>query len=147
MGNTVALPTRVAPLVDAQAEAAETRTAWVSNVMDLGNEVKSWASARGWAVAQADEELSESVVGGAYTVPRLKIDAPEGRLILEPVARGVVGAEGRVDLYAWPSHYRVMLLRRSGGDWVIRTESGLDWPQPWNRETFLTVAQGLLNAA
>jgi len=69
---------------------------------------------------------------------------------LEPIARGTVGAQGRVDLYAWPSLFRVMLLHKPRGkdrplEWVVRTESGLDWPQAWSRETFLTLADGLLN--
>lgn len=31
-------------------------------------------------------------------------------------------------------------------EWVVRTESGLDWPHPWGRETFLALAEGLLKA-
>ena len=120
---------------------------WIKDVNDLADDVQAWAGEQGWSVVRGDTQLSEAVAGGAYQVPRLTVDAPEGRLLLEPVARGVVGAAGRVDLYAWPSHYRVMLLRQAGGGWVVRTESGLDWPQPWGRETFLTVARGLLNAA
>ncbi len=131
--------------------AVETATnpqdAWTGDVNALTDDVQAWAGEQGWAVGRGDTELSEAVVGGSYHLPGLTIDAPEGRLLLEPVARSVVGAAGRVDLYAWPSHYRVMLLRQAAGGWVVRTESGLDWPQPWNRETFLTVARGLLNAA
>ena len=41
--------------------------------------------------------------------------------------------------------FRVMLLRQSD-QWIIRTESGLDWPQAWSQETFLTLADGLLRA-
>ena len=119
---------------------------WTLDVNGLADDVQAWAGEQGWAVGREDTELSEAVVGGAYHVPGLTMDAPEGRLILEPVARSVVGAAGRVDLYAWPSHYRVMLLRQAEGGWVVRTELGLDWPQPWGRETFLTVARGLLNA-
>jgi len=96
-------------------------------------------------VERAEKELAEEIVGGAYRVPVVTIHALQGRLILEPIARGTMGAQGRVDLYAWPSLFRVMLLRRDGG-WVARTESGIDWPQAWDRETFLTLADGLLKA-
>ena len=102
----------------------------------LADDVQSWATqeaARGWRVETEERELAEEVVGGAYRVPVVTIHAPQGRLIMEPIARGTVGAQGRVDLYAWPSLYRVMLLHKPHNheyEWVVRTESGLDWPQP-----------------
>lgn len=131
------------------------RNNWERDTTALADEVQAWAeqeaAARGWRVEREQKELSEEVVGGAYRVPVVTIHAPQGRLILEPVARGVLGAQGRVDLYAWPSLFRVMLLHKPLGkghglEWVVRTESGIDWPQPWGHETFLTLAEGLLNA-
>ena len=83
---------------------------------------------------------------GEYGTQRLLIHAQPGDLVVEPVARYVPGAEGRVDFYAWPSHNRVRLLRRPEG-WVVRTDSGIDWPHPWNRETFLDLARRLMAAA
>lgn len=115
----------------------------------LVRDAEEWATAakdaRHWAVERRTHEMAEEVVGGAYVVPGLRISAGDDELRLEPIARGVLHADGRVDLYAWPSMFRVMLLRK-GGEWVIRTESGLDWPQAWGRETFLTLADGLLRA-
>lgn len=138
---------------------AQSRQSWERDTALLADKVQAWAdqeaAARGWHVEREEKELAEEVVGGAYRVPVVTIHAPQGRLILEPIARGTVGAQGRVDLYAWPSLFRVMLLHRPRGkdvsenrplEWVARTESGLDWPQPWNRETFLTLAEGLLKA-
>lgn len=134
---------------------AQSRDNWERNTTLLADEVQAWAdqesAARGWHVEREQKELSEEVVGGVYHVSVVTIHAPQGRLILEPVARGVLGAQGRVDLYAWPSLFRVMLLHKPlskdrGLMWIVRTESGIDWPQPWSRETFLTLAEGLLNA-
>ena len=131
------------------------RQDWEHNTRLLADNVEAWAgqeaAGRGWRVEREEKELAEEVVGGVYHVPVVTIHAPQGRLILEPVARGVLGAQGRVDLYAWPSLFRVMLLHKplghgQGLEWVVRTESGLDWPQSWSRETFLTLAEGLLNA-
>ncbi len=136
-------------------QVAESRDNWERNTALLADEVQAWAAqeaaALGWQVEREQKELAEEVVGGAYRVPVVTIHAPQGRLILEPVARGVLGAQGRVDLYAWPSLFRVMLLHKplgkgQGLEWVVRTESGIDWPQPWGREAFLTLAEGLLNA-
>ncbi len=134
---------------------ADSRSNWERHTALLADEVQIWAeqeaAGRGWRVEREEIELAEEVVGGAYHVPVLTIYAPQGRLVLEPIARGVLGAQGRVDLYAWPSAFRVMLLHKprskdAGLEWVVRTESGVDWPLPWGRETFLTLAEGLLNA-
>lgn len=132
-----------------QARLGRLRAQWVAEVAALVQAVTAWATeaaaAHGWSLEPGTLDLSEEVVGGAYTVPSLVIHAGENDLHLEPIARGVLGAEGRVDLYAWPSLFRVMLLRKNGG-WVVRTESGLDWPQPWGRDTFVALAEGLLKA-
>jgi len=127
---------------------AQTRRDWECDTARLADDVQTWAgqaAARGWRAERAEKGLAEEIVGGAYRVPVVTIYAPQGRLVLEPIARGTMGAQGRVDLYAWPSRFRVMLLHRDG-EWVARTESGIDWPQAWGRETFLTLAEGLLKA-
>jgi len=142
-------------LAERDTRMAESRDNWERDTSLLADEVQAWAeqeaAARGWRVEREQKELAEEVVGGAYRVSVVSIHTPPGRLVLEPIARGVPGAQGRVDLYAWPSLFRVMLLHKSLGkgyglEWVVRTESGIDWPQPWSRETFLTLAEGLLNA-
>ena len=138
-----------------QVRTTQSRENWEHNTGLLADDVQTWAAqeaaARSWRVDHEETELAEEVVGGAYRVPVITIHAPQGKLVLEPIARGVLGAQGRVDLYAWPSLFRVMLLHKPLGqgrglEWVVRTDSGLDWPQPWGRETFLTLAEGLLNA-
>lgn len=127
------------------------RQAWVQDVTDLAAQVGAWAAAQGWPVVSTSVEVREDATLGTYTVPKLEIETPEGQIVLEAVARGVLGADGRVDLYAWPSHFRVMLLRRTHRNapitWVIRTESGLDWPKPWAAQTFVEIAGGLARAS
>ena len=140
---------------DLETRMVQNRHNWERDTAMLADDIEAWAgqeaAARGWRAEREEKELAEEVVGGAYRVPVVTIHAPQGRLILEPIARGTVGAQGRVDLYAWPSLFRVMLLHKPRSkdrslEWVVRTESGLDWPQPWGRETVLTLAEGLLNA-
>lgn len=144
-----------AQAVSLEVRTTQSRENWEHNTGLLADDVEAWAeqeaAEQDWRVTREQKELSEEVVGGAYHVPVITIHAPQGRLVLEPIARGVLGAQGRVDLYAWPSLFRVMLLHKPRGkdkptEWVARTDSGLDWPQPWSRETFLTLAEGLLNA-
>ena len=134
---------------DFQDRLTRLREQWVDQVTTLVREAEEWAmaakDARHWTVERRTHEIEEEVVGGAYSVPGFRVTAGDDELQLEPIARGVLHADGRVDLYAWPSMFRVMLLRKSD-QWVIRTESGLDWPQAWSHETFLTLADGLLRA-
>jgi hypothetical protein len=127
------------------AEAARIRDEWLGQVNSLTQQVRGWAERQGWTVTQSEREVIEEQLG-SYKVPVLEIDTPRGQVVLEPIGQDVLGAKGRVDLYAWPTHYRVMLLRTGGPDWVIRTDSGLNWPQPWEPTTFVTLAEGLLGA-
>jgi len=113
--------------------AVDMRRNWERDTACLTDDAHIWAdqeaATRGWRVERAEKELAEEVFGGAYRVPVVTIHAPQGRLVLEPIARGTMGA-GRADLYAWPSLFRVMLLHRNGAG-VARTESGIDWHQGW----------------
>jgi hypothetical protein len=127
------------------AEAARIKDEWLRAVEALGGEVRGWAENKGWSVEQSEREVTEEQPG-TYTVPVLEIETPRGQVVLEPKGQDLIGARGRVDLYAWPSLYRVMLLRRPGQDWVVRTESGLNWPHPWEQATFVEIAEGLLGA-
>ncbi len=129
----------------APAGAAKVRNEWLGMVDALVQQVRGWAEEAGWTVTQSEREVVEEQLG-RYEVPVLEVSTPRGHVILEPMGQDVLGHKGRVDLYAWPTHYRVMLLRTSAPDWVIRTESGLNWPQPWEQATFVDLSLGLLGA-
>jgi hypothetical protein len=134
---------------ESQERVTDLREQWINVVTDLVQQVTAWAAAvqeeHHWTLEAGQIELAEEIVGGTYRVPTLIIHAEGNALHLEPIARGVLSAEGRVDLSAWPSLFRVMLLRKND-TWIVRTESGLDWPQTWSEQTFLTIAEGLLQA-
>jgi hypothetical protein len=127
------------------AEAARIREEWLNAVDALRGQVREWAEQQGWKVEQSEREITELDLG-TYRVPVLQIDTPRGQVVLEPQGQDILGGGGRVDLYAWPTHYRVMLLRKSGQDWVVRTESGLNWPHPWGPSTFAELAEGMARA-
>jgi hypothetical protein len=126
-------------------KAAEERACWQRAVSALKEQVEAWARAQGWPVAERSQSVTDDSIG-TYEVPILEIDTPKGRVVLEPIGRDILGAHGRVDLYAWPTHYRVMLLRTGDDQWVVRTDSGLNWPAPWGDQTFVTLAEGLAEA-
>lgn len=130
-----------------QKKAARLRDAWTQAVQDLEREIADWAKAEGWDVHTSEKVVSEESIG-TYAVPDLTIETPEGeRLIVEVKGRGPANSSGRVQLSAWPSLFRVLLLHKSEDDsWVIRTDSGIPLRRPWNRETFITLARDLLSA-
>jgi hypothetical protein len=117
---------------------------WTGDVEELARQVRTWCDERGWAVSASEKQIEESAYG-TYGVPELMIRSPSGMVYLEPVARDVAGARGRVDLLAWPSLTRMMLVRKANR-WVLQTDSGVDWPEQWGRQTFEKIV-GLINAA
>jgi hypothetical protein len=127
------------------AEAARIREEWLGAIEALREQVKGWAEARGWQVDQSEREILEEDLG-TYKVPVLQIAMPEGEVFLRPIGHDLLGGGGRVDLYAYPTLYRVMLLRKNDPSWVVLTDSGLKWPHPWSESTFVELAEGLIGA-
>lgn len=122
------------------------RDQWIAAVRDLADQISHWARESGWSVRRSEEEVAEEDFG-AYLVPVLTMDTPEGRLILEPQAANA-GGKGRVKLYAASTLYRVRLLRGdTDGEWTILTDSGIPLWQPWSKETFVRLAHDLLAAS
>ncbi len=124
------------------------REQWLQSLKELVGEVSGWAiQQKGWHVeSEAAQSVSEEALG-TYDVPVLTIHTPEGRLILEPIARNFPGS-GIVELYAWPSLFRVRLLQDQPGDeWEVRIDSWYVVPQQWNRESFVQIAHSLLGTA
>ena len=122
------------------------RNDWVQAVAYLEEQIAEWAQSEGWQVSFEEKEMNEEFIG-SYKVPDLFIETPEGeQLVLEVQGRGAIEGSGRVQLMAWPTLFRVHLLYKGSNDWVIRTDSGIPLRQPWNRETFLTLAKDLLGA-
>ena len=129
-----------------QHDVAELRDEWTRAIRDLEKDVADWAQAEGWNVSASERVVSEESIGD-YAVPDLTIETPEGqRLILEVKGRGPASAAGRVQLFAWPTLFRVLLLRKPDDGWIIRTDSGIPLRKTWNRETFVTLARDLLSA-
>lgn len=85
---------------------------------------------------------------GFYTIPSLSIEThtSDNRLIVEPMPHALDGT-GMIQLYAWPTLYRVRLLYRgSPTDWEILTDSRIPLHEEWSEQTFIRVAQDLLKA-
>lgn len=126
------------------AELDQERADWIAAVRELAEAVRQWSTEAGWAVTMVPKSIEEQRLG-SYEVPQLVVTTPQGHFCVEPVARDVFGADGRVDLIALKTFNRMMLVR-AGGRWVVRTESGVEWPADWSKETFLDLVQRLAAA-
>jgi hypothetical protein len=130
--------------VEAMAIIAE----WQSALSALESDITTWAEERGWKVSCEEIAIDEEAFPFSYKVTALTIETDQGRIVIEPIARWVYGVKGRVDLYAYPSFHRVKMLysayTESEGQWTVRTDSGIDWPEPWGKTAFYNLAQGLL---
>ena len=118
---------------------------WLALVERLLTQIERWCRDRGWAVRREQAEVSEGPLG-TYRVPVLSIRAPAGQVYVEPVARYVAGADGRVDIYAFPSMTR-MLLARVGDKWVLKTDAGVAWPRKWGPAAFEELVRAINRAA
>jgi hypothetical protein len=128
----------------ATADVTHLRAKWIAELSRLMSQIEKWALAEGWLVARRERELCEEPLG-MYSAPALTIQTPRGVLVVDPVARAVVGADGRVDLCAFPTYHRLLLVQRHRG-WVLMTDSGVEWPGKWSKKTFIDAGLKLVSA-
>lgn len=123
------------------------RDEWLQTVKGLKGQIKGWLIYEpGWEIMETGTKEIAEVPLGQYTIPIWRIQTPEGEVRLEPIARNYPG-RGIVELFAWPTLYRVRLIQDDDWDgWRIRTDSGISLRQEWNRENFITLARDLVNA-
>lgn len=128
--------------VDQSNERAE----WIEAVERIVSEAESWGRNRGWWVEREMKNVSDDDDRiGAYRVPMLRIQTANSRLVLEPIARYVVGGKGRVDLAVFPSYHNVAIVRRDDGWWLAGDKGSS--PAPWSEEAFVQLAAQLAGNA
>src|SRR5438132_1267482 len=88
---------------------------WLQRIRALLDGIEAWSVEQNWSTHRAEKTIHEQQFG-TYSAPILRVRAPAGEIHVTPIALQVVGAEGRVDLEAWPSLNRVKLVGR-GGAW------------------------------
>ena len=139
------------------SENSTEREEWVQAISTLIAEVTEWSHSLGWRTAVHDtgiiDESWPEQSQKEYIVPVLDIIteqnysglAREVKLVIEPVFFDPARSLGRVDFYVWPALYRVRLLHKTGSrKWVVKTDSNVNWPMPWNRDSFVLIAEGLM---
>ena len=121
------------------------REAWVESVESLCKKIVGWSKEQHWSVHEDRKQVTESRLG-TYELPALMIQAPSGRIHVDPVGRDIVGADGRVDVFSWPTLHRMLLVRDNGG-WQLQTDSSIDWPRRWGKRAFVELVEILTRAA
>jgi hypothetical protein len=131
--------------VVAQVNWERKRDDWLAKLRDLMDSIKSWAEQRRWFVDEQAKTIEEDHIG-RYTVPTLFIQAPSGKIHVEPIGCDIIGAQGRVDIEPFPSLNRLLLVLVKG-KWKIKTDSGIDWPERWSEQSFVNLVNTLTSAA
>jgi hypothetical protein len=108
-------------------------------VAKLAANITAWSREQGWTVRATTDEMPS----GPRELPWLFITTPNGRIAVDPIDGDIIGAQGRVDLIAWPDLVTVMLLRQ-GDAWFARSESGSRSASPLSRETFVEIVNQLI---
>ena len=119
------------------------REAWITRVRALADQIKGWSQSQGWSVEGELKTVHEDLLG-EYSISALRITTPIGTLHFNPIALHVAGADGRIDLEAFPTLSRVKLLGANGG-WKVMTDSNVPLREPWNEKTFVQLASDLMS--
>ena len=145
------MATRTSTRTRKRPDAGALRDEWLRAIHELADQISAWAREEpGWETSTATAEVEDDL--GIYTVPTVTIQTPDGRLILEPGRytsgrKAGDGLRGSVELYAWPTLFRVRLLYgQPEVKWQVMTESRVPLRQEWNRANFIRLAQDLVGA-
>lgn len=115
---------------------------WVEQVHCVVGQASTWAENRGWGTKKDDKTITEEAFG-TYVAPRLLIHTPDARLLLDPIARFIVGDHGRFDFCVIPSYDAVMLLKTDEG-WKFHSLTRDDLGLRWSEESFERVCAELV---
>jgi hypothetical protein len=118
------------------------RDAWLQELETLLQQAEEWSRKRDWATRRDAKTITEAPFG-TYAVPVLLIHTPQGRLLLDPIARFVGGAEGRIDFCVYPSFDGIMLIKTVAG-WQFEALEQPDWNRPWSELALEQIGRQLL---
>ena len=120
------------------------RDEWVAAVEQVVSDAEAWATEQHWLVHRGPKTITESRLG-TYEVPALLIRAPAGRFVIDPIARYVGGARGKIEYSVFPSYDDVMIVRTEAGWYFVNEPPTLD--RPWSKEAFLEITAELAGKA
>jgi hypothetical protein len=97
---------------------SEPRDQFRRRVEALVEQVRGWVEPHEW-VTRPYPKMMRDVDGQVFELPALFLQRGPTRVLLDPVAYDVPGAEGVVDLYLMPTYDDMASLAFEGGGWVI----------------------------
>jgi hypothetical protein len=118
------------------------RDAWLQEVETILQQAEEWSHKHEWATRRDTKTITEPPLG-TYQAPVLLIHRPQGRLLLDPIARFVGGAEGRIDFCVYPSFDGIMLIK-TGGHWQLESLERQEWNRPWSETALEDVGRQML---
>ena len=80
----------------------------------IAQQASDWVKANAWDTLTDQRVITEDLIG-KYEAPRLLIHRPDGKLLLDPIARYVVGVAGRFELCIIPSYDSILLIKTDSG--------------------------------
>jgi hypothetical protein len=122
----------------------EQRDNWIAAVEQVISDAEAWATEQHWFVHRGPKTITEDRIG-SYEVPALLIRSPAGRFVIDPIARYVIGALGKIEFCVFPSYDYVMILRTDAG-WQFETNPKTV-SRPWSKQTFFEVVSELATKA
>lgn len=118
------------------------RDEWTAAVDGLIADAEQWSKTQGWTTRRDPKTIAEEPLG-PYVVPRLLIHNVDGRLLLDPVTRFVVGGLGLVEFCVLPSYDWAKVVRTPAG-WQFHPANPNAPHRPWSEPDFLAAARELL---
>lgn len=94
------------------------RDAWQERLSRLVGDVRRWAEESDWSTRLIPKKMNDSRLG-PYEAPALLMQKETTRILLDPIARFVPGAEGVVDLYLMPAHDDIATIIDLEGKWHL----------------------------
>lgn len=94
------------------------RDQFQQRVEALVEQVSAWVEPREWVTKPYPKRMRDSD-GQVFEIPALFLQKGPTRVLLDPVAYDVPGAEGVVDLYLMPTYDDMANRYFEGGRWVI----------------------------
>jgi hypothetical protein len=118
---------------------------WLAALEDLSQDVEKWATGQNWMVKREMHKINEYFLG-VYHAPRLLIHSSDGRLLLQPISRFVIDAEGLVELSVMPSYESARIVRLNES-WHLQPLQIEGRRQKLSEKTFLESAGQLFQSA
>jgi hypothetical protein len=118
---------------------------WIEALRKLMAHASDWAKEQDWDTKTVRKTLKEGLLG-SYEVPQLLIHTLDGKLLIDPIARFVVDADGLVDLSVMPSFDSLPIFLKSGR-WYAMPLDPAGSAKPLTKTSFLQAAKHMFAIA